>query len=196
VLERLKVKRWRDLPAVLKAGGGSVMGRDGGASVKLAGVMTAKRERISQRGSRFAFVQFSDQSGQFEATLFAEALNASRDLMESGAPVVLTCSAQQEEDSIRLVAQRVSGLEEEASRGGAGLKIFIDRADAFAGLKDRLAADKPGQGRVEITLLCDALADGEPGEVDLALDGAWRLGSEVRKAIKATAGVVDVHELG
>ncbi|MEM6491081.1 MAG: DNA polymerase III subunit alpha, partial [Pseudomonadota bacterium] len=196
VLTRLNVKRWRDLPGVLKAGGGAAVGRDGGASVKLAGVMTAKRERVSQNGNRYAFVQFSDQSGQFEATLFSETLNGSRELLESGAAVVLSCSAQQEEESIRLVAQRIVGLEEEASRGGAGLKIFIDRADALGPLKDRLADDKPGQGRIEITLMCDALKDGEPGEVDIALDGGWRLGAEVRKAIKATAGVVDVHELG
>ena len=36
--------------------------------VNLAGSVTSKQVRISQRGNKFAFVQFTDQTGVFEVT--------------------------------------------------------------------------------------------------------------------------------
>jgi DNA polymerase III alpha subunit len=44
--------------------------------VKLVGSAIGRRERTSQKGSRYAFVQFSDTSGVYEVVMFAEALSA------------------------------------------------------------------------------------------------------------------------
>ncbi len=65
-LERAGILRWVDLPAALAAGGAT--------RFRLAGIVIGRKERTSARGSRFAFVQLSDNSGVFEVTLFSEVL--------------------------------------------------------------------------------------------------------------------------
>ena len=195
VCRRLGVIRWRDAPAML-ASGQAAKGREGGALLRFAGVMGAKRERISQRGARYAFAQFSDQSGQFEVTLFAETLNTARELLESGAPVLLICSAQQEEETIRLTAQSVQALDDAAARKSAGIRVFLRDPAALASLRDVLAKDRRGDGRVELVLdLGPDRPTGAPPEVAIRLNGGWTLGKHVRGAIKQMPGVVDLHDL-
>ncbi|MEK9860179.1 MAG: DNA polymerase III subunit alpha, partial [Alphaproteobacteria bacterium] len=53
-----------------------VKNRGNGCRLKLAGIITAKRIRRSARGNRYAFIQFTDQTGSFEATAFSETLTA------------------------------------------------------------------------------------------------------------------------
>ncbi len=43
---------------------------------RLAAIVVASRERRSQKGNKFAFVQFSDASGQFETIVFSDTLAA------------------------------------------------------------------------------------------------------------------------
>ena len=51
--------------------------------VNLAGSVTSKQIRVSQRGNRFAFVQLTDQTGVFEVTMFSDVLAEAMTLLES-----------------------------------------------------------------------------------------------------------------
>jgi DNA polymerase III alpha subunit len=46
-------------------------------SYQMAGVILKKQEKVSQKGSKYAFLQLSDPTGIFEVTLFSELLAAS-----------------------------------------------------------------------------------------------------------------------
>ena len=52
--------------------------------LNLAGSVTAKQVRVSQRGKRFAFVQFTDQTGVFEVTFFSDVLAEANELLTQG----------------------------------------------------------------------------------------------------------------
>ena len=43
-----------------------------------------KQERTSQKGNRFAFIQLTDASGMYEATIFSERLTQAREMLELG----------------------------------------------------------------------------------------------------------------
>ena len=73
-LQRAGILRWIDLPAALAA--------NASTRFRLAGIVIGKKERTSARGSRFAFVQLSDQVGNFEITVFSEVLAQARALLE------------------------------------------------------------------------------------------------------------------
>ena len=60
---RVKVRRYSDLCGLID--NGQIPDR-----VNLAGLVISKQIRTSQRGKKFAYVQFSDQTGVFEVMFF------------------------------------------------------------------------------------------------------------------------------
>ncbi|MEL6747303.1 MAG: DNA polymerase III subunit alpha, partial [Pseudomonadota bacterium] len=89
VLDKLDVTRWSDFEATAFPGMGA----------NFAATVTACRIRRSAKGNRFAFVAFSDPSGQFEAIVFADTLTAAENLMEPGTPVLVRATADGDDDS-------------------------------------------------------------------------------------------------
>ena len=103
--------------------------RNGPAVVKLAGIVTARQERRSARGNRFAFLQCSDPSGAWEAMVFSELLEAKRDLLEPGSRVILQVEAQQEADQLKLLARAVTPVDEAVAK----TQTTADRASRLPG---------------------------------------------------------------
>ena len=160
----------------------------GGASglVTMAGIVDGKRELNSRKGSRMAFVRFSDTAGVFEVTLFSETLAQSRDLLDSGQPLLLRVSVEQRgEEEPRLTAQSLEPLDNAAARTSKGLDIHLASQAPLDSLKTLLDREGRGRGKVKLIL---ALDDGQ--EVELALGGGYRLSPAIRQAIKAIPGIV------
>ncbi len=183
-LKRLRVVRAVDLP--------SVLAREKGRQ-KAAGIVTGKQERTSRQGNRFAFVQISDASGVFEVMLFSDLLSKSHDLLESGEPLLVTLEGRGDAggggEGIRLTAQDLEPLDAAVAQAGAGLKVFLGDARPLDSLKSVLARDRRGRGRVSLVLdLADCKETGR-GEVEIELEGRYRLSPEIRRAIKAIPGL-------
>jgi DNA polymerase III subunit alpha len=179
-LERAGILRVADLPAALAAGGGS--------RFRLAGIVVGKKERTSARGNRFAFVQMSDPSGVFEATLFSEIISQSRALLDSGEPLVVTVDVSREEDNLRLTAQKIEPLEAAVANNTAGLRVLVGEAGALSGLKGLIAREAGGSGRVSVVL------DLPHSEVEIAIPGTFRIDPGVRAAVKSLPGVIDAYD--
>jgi len=180
-LERAGILRFGDLAAALAA--------NGSTRFRFAGIVVGRKERTSARGSRFAFVQLSDNSGVFEITLFSEILGQSRALLDSGQPLIVTVDVRHEEDSYRLTAQKIEPLDNVVANAVAGLKVFVGEPEAVPKLKNLLGREMVGRGRV--TLVLDL-----PGsEVEIALPGGFRVDPRIRAAVKSLPGIVDVHDI-
>ena len=67
----------------------------------LAGTVLHARERKGKSGNAYAFVAFSDPTGQFEAVVFSEALAASRALLEPGTAVLIDVEAEADGETSR-----------------------------------------------------------------------------------------------
>ena len=139
----------------------------------------------SASGARVGFVQFSDPSGIIEVALFEEVLSASRELLESGAPLVISAEARRDGETLRASARRVRPLDR--ARGGNGLTIHLAEPSALEGL--RAALDQADRGSGRVTLVIE-LAD---REVDMALPGGYAVTPSVRGAIQALPGVSAVE---
>src|SRR5690606_23245980 len=81
---------------------------------KLAGTVTYRQERKSRNGNRFAFVGFSDPTGQFETVIFSDTLSVARDLLEPGKPVIVSVEADLDGDEIKLRAQAIQPIDDNA----------------------------------------------------------------------------------
>ena len=151
---------------------------------KVAGIVLSKRERTAKNGSRFAFVELSDQSGVFEVVVFSELLARTRELLEAGKPLLAAVDARPDGDGYRLMAQSFDALEEAAAQAARGLKIFASSGEVLPRLKAILAQEQRGKGRVAIVL---DLENNEELEFELA--ETYRLAPATRQAIKGLAGL-------
>ena len=161
-----------------------------GSKPRVAGVVVRKQERTSAKGNRFAFLQLSCIDGELEVVLFSEVLLSSRDLLESGKPLLLTCEARADGEGVRLSALSVEDLDSAAARSGAGLKVYIDREDAFLGLKSAITHGQQGRGQVRLLLDID-----DHQSVEVSLPGGYAVSADLRAAISAVPGVVELRDI-
>ncbi|RED53303.1 DNA polymerase III alpha subunit [Aestuariispira insulae] len=164
--------------------------------IKLAGLVGAKRIMTTSRGSKMAFVSMSDATGSFEVTLFQEVLFASRELIESGAPLIVHVEVQKrgegEDAELRLTAQGVTSLEDAAANAARGMRVFIMDDTPLSTLSAIFKEHgRPGRGRVELVLQ-HALPD---REIEMELEQTLTIDGKFRQAVKAVPGIVDVQDL-
>ena len=179
-LRRLNVEKSADFLAKVRAKGMS--------AAKLAATVTQKQERRSKAGNRFAFVSFSDPTGQFETVCFSDTLTAARDLLEPGTSVIIRVEADVDGEEVKLRLQSVEALDKAVAGIVQGVQIFIRDQAPLESISRRL--QKGGKAPVLLTLL------GENGhEVDVSLGQSYVMSPQIRAALKATHGVVDVLEL-
>ncbi len=159
---------------------------------KIAGAVSARQERKSARGNRFAFVQLSDPTGLYEVTVFSDTLESARDVLEPGQSVVLTVEATLEGDTLKLLARGAQAIDAAAAAAGqTAMRIHIDRAEAAASVASLLAR-LSGAARASVTI---CVPDAEGREIDLALPHPFAVTPQARGAIKAIGGVVAIEDL-
>ena len=172
----------------------------GGAVVaKVAGTVTARQERKSARGNRFAFVGLQDPTDSCEVTIFSDVLEASRGDLEPGQNVVMTVEATMEGETLKLlgrVVQRIDAVVADA--GSSGLRVHIGDEGAVklvASLLERVSAEAgPGNARSRgpVTL---CIADAGTGrEIDVALPRDYPVTPQIKGALKSLTGVLMVEE--
>ena len=179
-LEALKVVKAKDVNALTP--------QDCSAPVRMAGTVVSKRERVGRRGNKYAFVALSDDTGTFEITMFSEVLSASRELLDSGAPVLLTLDAQLEEDKVRLLTSRVEGLEKALAARVRNLKIHVEKDVPVDELQALMEADGRGKGRVMV------LTRSNGHMIEVALPGGYAIQSKTLAGLKDVPGVVEIRE--
>jgi DNA polymerase-3 subunit alpha len=170
----------------------TVMAERGPLVAKMAGSVSAKQERKSAKGNRFAFVSLSDPTGLYEVTVFSDTLEAARDLLEPGKNVVLTVEANLEGDTLKLLARAAQPIDQVAADAGAqAIRVHLNKAEAIPSLA-ALLAKVEGRTKAQITL---CVPDDQGREIDLTLPQPYPLTPQIRGAIKAMRGVVLVEEV-
>jgi DNA polymerase-3 subunit alpha len=168
------------------------MAERGPLVAKMAGSVSAKQERKSAKGNRFAFVSLSDPTGLYEVTVFSDTLEAARDLLEPGKNVVLTVEANLEGDTLKLLARAAQPIDQVAADAGAqAIRVHLNRVEAIPSLA-ALLAKVEGRTKAQITL---CVPDDQGREIDLTLPDPYPLTPQIRGAIKAMRGVVLVEEV-
>ena len=165
--------------------------------VKIAGVVVGRQERKSARGNRFAFVQLSDFTGNFEVTLFSEVLEKSRNNIESGARIILTVEASIEGEQLKLLCRSIANIDEAISTDTShGIKIFVEDKKVLPSIisvLDQASENKKivSKGPIHLCLIDSGL----PGEVELDTGLNCDTSPQIRGAIKSLDGVLDVQEI-
>ena len=155
----------------------------------MAGTLLSKQERTSAKGNRYAFVNLSDSSGLYEATCFSEVLAASRELFDSGVPLLLEMDAKIEDDQVRLMCQHVTSLDAEVAKAAAGIKIHIRDAAPLTPLKSLIA--NAGKGRIQVIIVSKL----DDREVEAELKEKIQMNSSFMSSLRSVPGIVEVEEI-
>lgn len=176
------LRRLRVLPAV--------QAERAGGRVKLAGTVTAIKERITRTGSRMAWVRISDASGSVEVTCFSEVLNRARELLVNGSNILVTADVKTEGEATRITAMDVTGLDEAAAQAGASIRVWLRETAAVPHIRDVLGRQSGGRGRVTLVPRLDGAQ-----EVEIALPGGYNVTPRLAQALKSLPGVEQVEEI-
>jgi DNA polymerase III subunit alpha len=169
------------------------LAESGHEAFQMAGVVRRKQERASARtGEKFAFVTFSDPTGEFECLFPPEQLRRCRDALETGAAVLVKVRAKAADGEVRYFGDDVSPLARVIDDAAAGLRVHLSSraadAEALKARLDRVRTDDRGG---EVWLI--AGLEGRR-EVEIRLPGRYRLDAAVRGALKTAPGVVLLEE--
>ena len=171
--------------------------KSGPLVAKLAGIVAGRQERKSARGNRFAFVQLSDTTGNYEATMFSDTLEASRIHLEAGSKIVLSVEATMDAEQLKLLCRSVQPMDGAVAQlGASGLRVYLDNTAAIdrvaTVLREAIRATKNGaKGPISFCLLNESL----PGEVDMELGQNFPVTPQIKGALKSLEGVLMVEDL-
>lgn len=161
---------------------------DGNSTVKLAGVITAKRIRSSQRG-RFATVNLSDPFGMYELNIYDEdLLNSIRDLLENGVLLFVEAEARKDEGGIRFIANKITALDNAIDRHHVTLEIHVSDNINLENIKNLLGEKGQGQSKVAFIINSDNK------EIKINLPGKYPLKLSSIPLIEDVEHVLDVKE--
>ena len=155
-----------------------------GARIRLAGTVTARKERITRTGSRMMWVTLSDTLGAFEVTCFSEVLGRAREMILEGSALLITADARMDGENLRITAQEVMPLQDAAAQAGTGLRIWLDRTDALPRIRNLL--DREGRGRGRVILVPRT---GLERPLDIVLPGTFNVSPGLAQAVQSLPGV-------
>jgi DNA polymerase-3 subunit alpha len=158
----------------------------------MAGVVRRRQERASARtGEKFAFVTFSDPTGEYEVLFPPEQLRKCREVLEPGASVVARIRAKASEGEVRFFGDDAEPMAATVEQAAQGLRVHVSahsaEMDAFKSRLDKAAGPRGG----EIVLIA-AIRDGR--EIELKLPGRYRLDAALRGALKTAPGVLMLED--
>jgi DNA polymerase-3 subunit alpha len=186
LLKHMRVQSWAEFARAVRAGA---------SAGRVAATVVTRTERRTRSGSKMGIVGLSDPSGHYEAVVFSEGLQQFRDVLEPGAPVLLTLSAELQGDDVRARIQMAEPLDQAAARLSKGLRIFLRGEAPIESVAKRLESpggERPAQDKAdgEVALV---LMLGEGTEVEVKLPGRFKVSPQIAGAIKAVPGVVAVE---
>ena len=176
------IEKFSELNEILKSGP---------KLIKISGSVLSKQERISNKGNKFAFIQFSDPSGFFEVTAFSDVLDFYNNLLQPSQNLILSCQATLEENQPKLLLRKVEKISEVLnSLEDLGIRIFIDDHNAVSFLKEQLEIlnnENLKKSPIKIVVISKEF------DVELDLPNSYRITNDVINSINHIPGVLQVE---
>jgi len=164
---------------------------DGGETeprtVAMAGVIRRVQARPAQSGGQFAYVAFSDPTGEFEAIVMPEDFAREREAMQPGKAMTFRGRVRWRDGDLKLAAAGFEPIEAAEARAAEVLQIVVKEGASLGVLAETLKALEGGGGEMRPLTLLLRLSDGR--EVEIRAKGRFPAGAAARAAVKAARGV-------
>ena len=182
-MERLGVKKCSEVMVGLNVGDT--------ITAKLAGCVNTFNKRISKSGNKYAFLEISDATSNFEGLLFSDGLARYEEVITSGLPLLIkvTITKKDEESGTRVMINSVETLDKAIAEVANGLEISLNSVSAVSPLKEILSKDRNGKNKIYIK------PEHPSWDVRIELPGGFALMGDILSQIRNLAGVTTVKEI-
>ena len=85
--------------------------KDTNSTATIAGILIAKKEKLSKNGQKYAFLTISDQDNSFEVTIFPDAYAKAKDHLIIGAPLIIDVNIKIESDNAKLLGISIQNID-------------------------------------------------------------------------------------
>ena len=161
----------------------------------IAGVVSSVRQRTSQRGSRYAFVELSDATARAEVTVFSEDYGKAGEALRSGAKILVVVDARVENERLSLRADHIEFIADTPASPCKGLRVYFDSTAAPSRFSDFLAGNLSGESNSPRgSIRFCPVASGLSLEAEIELPGSFPVNDRIKSAIKSIEGIVEVEE--
>ena len=143
---------------------------------KTAGMLVAKKERLSKGGQKYAFAMFSDTNNSFEITIFPDLYSKVRDYLQIGKPYVVAVEIDGTGENINLHATEIQDLDVFIKK--QNIYISVNNDSNISVLREFLDKCESGENKI---FLCTKDQFGQQYEIDTGYSKNLTL--EVRKYI-------------
>ena len=142
-------------------------------TVRLAGLPTEVKEKVTKKGDRMAFVRLEDLKGSVELIVFPDCYAEAAAHLTGDTPVLVKGTVDKDERGVKLKATKVLPLDDAAQHMTARLRVVLDAPgldrEKLVLLRQTLKKF-PGSCRVSLHLSVPG-----KGEAILALPGPYRV---------------------
>ena len=182
-MERLGVKKCSEVFQGIRVGDN--------IRAKLAGCVNSFQKRISKNGNKYAFLEISDGSSNFEGLLFSEGLARYEEVIKSGQPLLVsvTIDKQEEDGRPKVMINHVDTLDKAIAEVANGLEISLNDISAVTPLRQILSRDRNGKNKIYIK------PDNDNWDIRIALSGGYALFGDVLSQIRSLPGISMVKEI-
>ena len=182
-IERLGVKKCSEVMQGIRTGDT--------IRAKLAGCVNSFQKRISKNGNKYAFLEISDGSSNFEGLLFSEGMARYEDIIQSGQPLLVsvTIDKQEEEGRPRVMINHVDTLDKAIAEVSNGLEISVSDVSVVSSLHKILQQDRNGKNKIYIK------PDNDNWDIRIELSGGFALYGDVLSQIRSLPGISMVKEI-
>ncbi len=158
---------------------------------KLAGCVTSFQKRISKSGNKYAFLQLSDGSSNFEGLLFSDGLAKYEEVINSGLPLLVSVSVTKENEEAmpRTMINLVETLDQAIANVSSGLIIYVNDVSAVKPIHEVLRHDNNGVNKIYIK------PELTEWDVRIELPGGFAFVNDTMSKIRAISGVTTIKEL-
>lgn len=158
---------------------------------KLAGCVNSFQKRISKSGNKYAFLELSDGTSNFEGLLFSEGLAKYEDVINSGVPLLVSIviTKENEEASPRVMINSVETLDKAIADVANGMVIYVNNVSAIKSIKEILSHDRNGTNKIYIK------PEHPEWDVRIELPGGFAFINDIITKIRAVTGVTTIKEI-
>ncbi|MBE6448818.1 MAG: DNA polymerase III subunit alpha [Alphaproteobacteria bacterium] len=182
-IERLGVKKSNEVFQNIRTGDN--------IRAKLAGCVNSFQKRVSKNGNKYAFLEISDGTSNFEGLLFSEGLARFEDVITSGQPLLVsvTIDKQEEEGRPRVMITHVDTLDKAIAEIANGLELGISDISAVGALRQILNKDRNGKNKIYIK------PDNNNWDIRIELPGGFALYGDTLSNIRSLPGISMIKEI-
>jgi DNA polymerase-3 subunit alpha len=120
--------------------------------VSVVGLVVDKREVITKKGTRMAFLQIEDLTGAIEVVAFPDSFASSEALLKQEQPLLVTATVERDGDAHKLILERVQLLSNLLQAAGhVVLRLGEKQMSKMALIQEKLKAF-PGETRLSFEM--------------------------------------------